>query len=214
MPRAHRCQHEDCPCVQCSVCSKKYMGKHKLAHHQRHTACWLKLTQEQSEADQAGRKVGQVAEVASEEEVKVVVREPQEEEEQLGLEEEETMGGRSELLEEGGEQEEMVEVEVVMGRQSEKEERMLFDAEEQVEEERLSEDEEHWGQDEVVVVTLAKPVEVEEQGEQVDVEEQVVFGELNDEELGGEQEVLGEVEVVVGEQESPATGKPQSKITE
>ena len=187
MPRAHMCQSVDCPCVQCSVCSKKYLHKNKLVQHQRHSACWLQLTPEQSEADQAGRKVVEVVE--SDEEV-VVVREPHEKEEQLGLEEEEMVGERTELLGEGGEQEEMVEVEVVMG--------------------KLSEDEEHWGLEEVVVVPLTKPLEVVEQL-QVDEQEEVVLGEASEEELGREEEGQGEVEVVVGEQPSPSTGKPQSK---
>ena len=61
--------------------------------------------------------VGQVAEVvASEEEVKVVVRELHEEVEQLELEEEDMVGEQSEFLEGGEEQEEMVEVEVVIGK--------------------------------------------------------------------------------------------------
>ena len=207
MPWSHMCQSVDCPCVQCSVCSKKYLHKNKLVQHQRHSACWLQLTPEQSEADQAGRKVVEVVE--SDEEV-VVVREPHEEEEQLGLEEEEMVGERSELQGEGGEQEVMVEVEVVIGRQNEKEEKVVLGLEEVVEEEKPSEDEEHWGLEEVVVVPLPKPLEVEEQL-QVDEQEEVVLGEASEEELGGEEEGQGEVEVVAGEQQSPSTGKPQSK---
>ena len=215
MPRAHKCQSEDCPCVQCSVCSKKYLHKNKLVQHQRHTDCWLQLTPEQREADQAGGKVGQVAEVVkSEEEVKVVVREPIEEEEQLGLDEEEMVAERSEVGEQGGEQEEMVEVEVVMGRQGEEEETVVIEVEEEVEEvveeERPSENQEHWGLEEVVVVPLTKPLGVEEQLE-VEEQEEVVLGEPSEEELGGEEEGQGEVEVVAGEQQSPSTGKPQSK---
>ena len=204
MPGAHVCRREDCPCVQCSVCSKRYLGKHKLAHHQRHTECWLKLTSEQCAADQAGRKF----EVVKGEEGVKMVKEPCEQEEQLGLEED-TVGEQSELPEEGGEQE-MVEMEVVMGRQSDEEERVVV--EEQVEEKMLGEDEgEHWGQQEVVVVTLANPAVVEKQ---LGAEEQVVLEDLGDEELEREQQVLGEVEVVVGEQETPATGKPNSKSSE
>ena len=205
MPGAHVCRREDCPCVQCSVCEKRYMGRHKLAHHQRHTGCWLKLTSEQSALDQAGRK----AKVVKSEEVVKMVKEPCEQEEQLGLEED-TVGEQSELPEEGGEQE-MAELEVVMGRQSDDEERVVVEVEEQVEEKRLGEDEGHWGHQEVIVVTLANPAVVEKQ---LEAEELVLLGELGDEEFEREQEVLGEVEVVVGEQETPATGKPHSKSNE
>ena len=100
------CRSEDCPCVQCS----KYLRRHKLAHHQCHTECWLKLTSVQNAVDQAGRKA---VVVKSEEGVKMV-KEPCEQEEQLG-QEGDMLGEQSELPEEGGEQEEMVELEVVMG---------------------------------------------------------------------------------------------------
>ena len=45
----------------------------------------------------------------------------------------------------------------------------------------------------------------------MDEQEEVVLGEASEEELGGEEEGQGEVEVVAGEQQSPSTGKPQSK---
>ena len=134
----------------------------------------LWLTSEQRAADQdGGEKLRQAAQ-EEELEVEVAVGEPREEEHQ-GLKEE-------------------VEVEMVVGEQSEQEEQVPLEVVEELVG-RLSDQEEQWGQEEVIVVTVAGPLEVEEQ---VEVEEQE--GLLESESLVVK-EPSEEVEVVLGSQE-------------
>ena len=102
----------------------------------------LWLTSEQRAADQdGGEKLRQAAQ-EEELEVEVAVVEPREEEHQ-GLKEE-------------------VEVEMVVGEQSEQEEQVPLEVVEELVG-RLSDQEEQRGQEEVIVVTVAGPLEVEEQ---------------------------------------------------
>ena len=116
------------------------MRKHSLAHHQRTSECYFLLTSYQRAADQGGGE--KLRQAAQEEELEVAVGEPREEEHQ-GLKEE---------------------VEMVVGEQSEQEEQVPLEVVEELVG-RLSDQEEQWGQEEVIVVTVAGPLGVEEQVE-------------------------------------------------
>ena len=157
------------------------MRKHSLAHHQLTSECYFVLTSKQRAADQGGGEKLRQAAQEEELEVEVAMGKPREEEHQ-GLNEED-------------------EVEMVVGEQSEQEEQVPLEVVEELVG-RLNDQEEQWGQEEVIVVTVAGPLEVEEQEELLESESLVV------------KEPSEEVEVVLGSQErespSPDT-RPKSK---
>ena len=129
MVKVHMCQDNDCPCLNCSGCQRKYMRKHSLAHHQRGSECYFVLTSEQRAADQGGGE--KLRQAAQEEELEVAVGEPREEEHQ-GLKEEVEV---EMVVGEQSEQEEQVPLEVVeelVGEQSEQEEQVPLEVVEEL----------------------------------------------------------------------------------